>query len=357
MKKNILISSLVISLQMSQAFAVVENTFRVSPSSGNQIDVTGPADRMSFANLISSSGSSAYSMCNSWTVGYDLARVDYVPRLPYTGTKRVWAAGTYTNYLFETGSPGITVTPYGGSRSANADIPAEFSGMPPTAAVVWRGNMPDATRKQNNGIRLIYGVYVYKGAERLTGAMTVPEQTMYQYNCVDTKNVVQEINYINLATLQILGTVTGCTPNSKSAIINMDGVPISTAEQATESTLINTKQQTFSLQCDPNINLSYSVVDLNDPTNNSTISTLTSDSSATGIGYALTTQAGTRIQFGPEGSAPGIPGQQKYFIGVAGTQGMNSMSHTLGFSYVRKSSEPLKTGSVKSLIGITYSYQ
>ncbi|MEX5986826.1 hypothetical protein ACON3F_17375 [Providencia hangzhouensis] len=138
----------------------------------------------------------------------------------------------------------------------------------------------------------------------------------------------------------------------------MEKIPASIIEKADASENISLKRQSFSLQCDPNINVYVSIVDLSDTTNKTTVSTLTADSSASGVGYAVIGLSGQRLQFGPDGSAPNIPGQQKYYIQRSGTAEKNNpISFSLGFGYVRKPEEEFKTGTANAMIGLTYSYQ
>jgi hypothetical protein len=263
-------------------------------------------------------------------------------------------------YLYDSGVPGLNIVPM--IRGDSFNIVPEMSGSgvfnpaAPQPLVLWTGNMTSADRIAN-GFWVFNMVYLYRGMERIESNTLISQQPLYRYTCYDNNNVAQETVTVVFPVTSINVSVTGCTPSAKTATINMAGVPVSNIENATSSDLINTQQQTFSLNCDPNIRLYYSVVDLNDPTNNSNIATLTSDSTAAGVGYTITSPAGTRLQFGPDGSAIGIPGQIQYYIGGGATTGNGPVPLQLGFSYVRKPSEAIKTGSAKSLIGITYSYQ
>ena len=183
---------------------------------------------------------------------------------------------------------------------------------------------------------------------------------MYRYLCKDGEGTTQEAYNFILRPITVNGTVTGCEPTNSAVVIEMDKIAMNTIENADASTLIGTRQSTFSLQCDPNINVSVSVVDLSDPKNRSNTATLTADSTATGVGFAVTGVSGTRLIFGADGSAVGTPNQDKYFIATAGSASAsrnNPVSTRFGFSYVRKPEEELKAGSAKAVIGLTYSYQ
>ncbi|MEY1239949.1 fimbrial protein, partial [Providencia manganoxydans] len=145
---------------------------------------------------------------------------------------------------------------------------------------------------------------------------------------------------------------------NKTVSVEMEQLPASAIENAASSENIGLKQQSFSLQCDPNVNVYASIVDLSDIGNKTSVSKLTADSSASGIGFAVIGPSGQRLQFGPDGSAANVPDQNKYFIERSGTmQKNNPINFNLGFSYVRKPEEEFKTGTAKGVIGLTYSYQ
>ncbi|HEJ9059009.1 TPA: type 1 fimbrial protein [Serratia fonticola] len=350
-----------LSLGLSTAWAIPDTQHL--HSFGTTVTISGAADSPSnkFATIFANSGSRTQVICNNRGLTYDLAKIEYTPISIWTGNSYQSSSSFPRVFLFESGVQGLNLAPSirGDIFNASPSLTGGgvFNPAPPQSTVAWTGKIINEDRI-SSGVRTFSLMYLYKGAERLENSTVIAQQPLYRYTCYDDKNVAQETATVILTTTPILINVTGCTPDSKAATVNMAGIPVGNIENATSSTLINTQQQTFSLKCDPNIYLSYSVVDLNDPTNKSNISTLTADSTAGGVGYAITSVAGTRLQFGPDGSAVGIPGQIKYYLGISGTATANNpMSLQLGFSYVRKPDEAIKTGSAKSLIGITYSYQ
>jgi len=316
------------------------------------IRISGPADRNPVGTIFYNSGSQWETICRNTSLVYDLARIEYTPLLPLQNGR------TTLPYMYESGVKGIGLGPQIRGDSFNVAITGNgiFNSAPPVQQDVWRGKMVNSDRV-NVRFSVFNLLYISRGIDRLENSPMLPLTELYRYTCYDDKNVAQETDTFYFNARPIYINVTGCTPDAKVRTINMEGVAVANIENAAASTLIGTKQQTFSLKCDPSIVVRYSVVDLNNPTNKTTTSTLTSDSTAAGVGYAITSSNGTRLQFGPDGSAAGVPGQTKYLLGVAGTTANSPMSLQLGFSYVRKPEEALKTGSAKSLIGITYSYQ
>lgn len=361
---KIIIASFAITLIFisgSSPSLAIPDTQRRFSLSNSSLTISGPADSASnsMGKTILNSGSRSFIICNNPNLVYDLGRIEYTPLATWTGETFSAGASFTPYYLYQSGVKGLRLGPFirGDRFTSGLTGNGVFNPAPPDRLDVWTGNINNSNRI-STGIVTFALMYLNKGADRLDNSTVLPEQSVYMYTCYDNNNVAQETNTFILNSLPINNNVTGCTPDAKATTVNMEGIPAVTIENAAPSTLISTRLQTFSLKCDPNILLRYSVVDLNDPTNNTITSTLTSDSTATGVGYAITSPTGTRLQFGPDGSASGIPGQIKYYLGVSGTAAANNpISFQLGFSYVRKPEEVVKSGSAKSLIGITYSYQ
>lgn len=334
----------------------IPNTEVVHAWGMGSIKVTGPADGLmnQYRTVFTVNGGNPLRACNNRTLNYSLSKVLYEPIAIPSGELIFTGRG---GELFETGTKGLIMLMQMGSASGITPANMNATPLPSTPLVVWSGWQPNSSRL--NGFRWLPTITMVKGKDRIESGTVIPRQSLYTLTCFDPNGVAREINTIVLGEITVESTVTTCAPDANIKTINMAGVPIANIQNAGSSTLIATKQQTFGLKCDPNIQLKYSIVDLNDPTNRTTTSTLTDDSTASGVGYAITAANGTRLQFGPDGSAQGIPDQIKYSIGVAGNAAgkNNPMSLTLGFSYVRKPEEEIKTGSAKSLIGITYSYQ
>lgn len=355
LSKKISVSLLVFTLGISNTSAVVELTgnaltFRV-------ITLSGPADVMPYETQIATVGISTMPICYSMDVNYTLAKLEYEPVVQWGG--RMTSNGLY---LYDLSTPGFMVAPIGSSYQFNAEYPPLLGSgitisMPPEKKIAWTGNLPNDVRLQRT-IRIQYSGRLYRGADRPTGVTFLPEEVLFRYKCYDDKGILQEVyNYI-INRAVIVSNIRGCTPNSTATTVNMDNLPIARLEKADASTLINSKSQTFSLQCDPDVNVYASFVDLNDPTNTTTTATLSADSTASGVGYSVSSiSSNERYIFGPDGSAKDTPGVHQYFIRNSGNNFANPVSFQVNFSYVRKPEEPIKAGSAKSLIGITYSYQ
>ena len=340
-------------LHVNQAFAYPETTMYISASSGS-INISGPADRLTFGSVIHNTGSRVSNICNNRTVNYTLHSIVYEPVAIWTGRIHQESSSHVPIPLFESGISGFSLTPMGG----NTDLgyPGNFRPLDTEIKTIWTGSQPTASRV----VRFTSGAYVYKDENRFTGNTVLPQQTMYRYLCKDAEGTTQEAYNFVFRSMAVNGEVTGCAPVNSAVVLDMDKIAMDTLANADASTLIGTQQSTFTLQCDPNINVFVSVVDLSDQKNNSNTATLTADSTATGVGFAVTGPSGTRLMFGPDGSAVGTPGQTKYYIqnsGSASASRNNPVSTRFGFSYVRKPEEELRAGTAKAVIGLTYSYQ
>ena len=354
--KKKLVAMVIMLFHAHQVYAYPEFSYYVN-NHGVTLEISGPADRLTFGSVIMNTGSSTNKICSSSALNYNLQKVVYEPVATWSGRTYQATSAHVPIPLFESGVTGFALTPMGGNTD---DGPLKnFLPLYTDSKTVWSGYTENA-RRITNGHRVTSGLYLYKDENRFTGTTIIPQQLMYRYLCKDGNDTTQEVYNFIFNPIIINGAVTGCTPASNAVVIDMDKIAQSKIENADSSTLIGTKQSVFSLQCDPNINVFISFVDLSDPTNTSDTATLTADSTATGVGFALTGPQGKRLVFGPDGSAIGVPGQQKYFIqnsGSAYSSRNNPISTTFGFSYVRKTDEAIKPGTAKAVIGLTYSYQ
>jgi len=354
-KRNV--SALLVScFYINYACAYPEFNFPIN--TGDTVDVSGPADKLSYGTAIKSSASTGMGICNSSEVNYTLTQIVYEPLASFTGRTYQISLGHDIFPMWDAKVPGFALTTFGGNIS---DGPLVYSKPLPTqTTVIWSGYTPNAQRINLTGHRMSAGLTLYKDAGRLNGVQVIPRQTMYRYLCKDENGKTQEVYNWYTEPYTVTGKVTGCTPENSAVVLDMDKIAQGAIENASPSTLLGTKKATFSLQCDPDIDVSVSVVDLSDMTNSTDTATLSKDSTAKGVGFAITTPGGKRMRFGPDGSTSNIPGQEKYFLQHAGNASPsrhNPISAQFGFSYVRKPGEEIKPGTAKSVIGLTYSYQ
>lgn len=341
-------------------FAVVDTQL---PYATTDLSISGPADAMEYAKDIKNwGGRSPQVICASKQATYNLARIDFTPLLPYTGKTYQATSAHNIDYLFDFGFSGLAMIPmYVTNLMNQGDMPNSSTAMrsiKPNVQTIWTGSISNANRPTSS-LTWGYGLILYKDALRIpAGTHIIPPQPLYRLSCIDFDGVVQETVTIVTTGFTINSVTTACTPKETNAVIQMDGIPLPTMESATIGTLIGTKYRSFSLTCEPNINVFISVNDLANPSNTGgVVSTLTADSTATGVGYVVTTSdrpAGLTLS--APGSTPGTPSRSQYYIGTAGATGTGVPDINLGFSYT-KTSNTVTEGTAKAMVGITYSYQ
>ena len=263
---------------------------------------------------------------------------------------------------------GLSISPVAGITFINqtgGDMVNTPAGYPSrtvgsTSQDLWIGNIAN----ENRGFQWRYQTHIYKSAEQIQpGTYIVPKTRAYYVDCYDTVGTLQERHEFYSSQFQISAAVTSCTPAQSSKIINMDSIPISTVENLAVGSLFGTKQQNFSLNCDPNILVKFSVNDLLNPSNvGGTVASLESGG-ATGVGYIVSSPNSSYpngYTFSPVGvTTPGSQNLSQYNLtggGISGSDPTNIVDHTLTFSYI-KTAEEVTEGKANAIIGITYSYQ
>lgn len=329
------------------------------------IRLTGATDATQFLSAIFTKGTVNITICGNKSNTYDLGRINYIPIIPYLQSYTPSSAHRQQN-LFDMGFMGLGLGPQYVTYFINqpGEMANSVSGVPRTVGVdkqtLWSGSIAN----NNRGFSWAYQTFIYKSAERIEpGIYQIPEKTLYIIECYDTSGNLQEHHTFKSSAFQITSTVTSCTPAQSSKIIQMNSIPIATVENLSVGSLFGTKQQNFSLNCDPNVRVLFSVSDLLDPSNiGGTVATLESGG-ATGVGYIVSSPNSSfpnGYTFSPVGvSAANAPDVTYYNIaggGIAGSAPTNVVDHTLNFSYI-KTSEEVTEGKANAIIGITYSYQ
>lgn len=354
---QLIILSLGLCLSLS-AFSAIDTIFSYVTK---DFTLSGPADASQYASVIQNWGSrSPSAICNSAQVTYDLARIDYMPMLSYTGRTYQATSAHQILYLYDFGFSGLAMTPlYRANFFNQGEMSAteSYLSIHPKAQTVWSGLVTN-DKRASSGFRLGYQLYLYKDAFRLpAGTHVIPPTDLYRLSCVDSKGIVQETVTVRSTGFTINSSVTACVPVEPNVVIQMNEIPLSKVEEATLGTLLETQSRGFSITCQKGINVFVSVTDLVDPTNYGGIVTkLTPDSTATGVGYVISSSAvPTGWPLSPPGSTPGIPGLKQYFLGTSTADGAN-LNFNLNFSYT-KTANQVSEGTAKSIVGITYSYQ
>jgi len=338
---------------------------------------SGSADAIQYKSIVLGTGSNAMRICNDPSVTYNLKWIRMQPLIPPSNETFSSGPAHSTVNLFDSRVPAYKIVPWYTTNELNgADM--NQTGMsqrsiPTTYAHAWGNGTflmynDQRTAKHNtdsNGVRVDHGYYIYKGAERVPAGeyQIAPKGGLYlmRYDCFDDNNVIREQAFVKMDELKAIHSVSTCVRDKQFDVINMGVISISDLEAAkTNGVIAGSVNHSFSLKCDPNVSVNLSVVDLLQKGNTTSISSLTSDSTAKGVGYTVSYKS-RALKFGPDISSAFKPGEEstvdRVFIKRTDNSGANiPVSYSLTFSYA-PTGETISKGTANSLIGITYSYQ
>jgi len=344
-----------------------------------RLEYKGSADAIQYKSIVLGTSSNPIRICNDPSVTYNLKWIRMQPLIPPSNETFSSGPSFSTLNLFDSRVPAYKIVPWYTTNELNgADM--NQTGMsqrsiPTTYAHAWGNGTflmynDQRTMKHNTattgGVRVDHGYYIYKGAERVPAGeyQIAPEGGLYlmRYDCFDDNSVIREQVFVKMAKLTAIHYVSTCVPDKQSDVIKMGAISISVLEAAkTNGVTAGSVTHSFSLKCDPNVSVNLSVVDLLRKGNELTkISSLTSDSTAKGVGYTVSYNSKV-LKFGPDISSAFLPGEEstvdRVFIKKTDNFGANiPVSYSLKFSYA-PTGETISKGTANSLIGITYSYQ
>lgn len=320
----------------------------------NGPSVSGPADRASYASTVATYGNSGYTnVCSSETLDYTVGRIDITTILPYTGRTHQPTSSHQVYYMFDMGVDGLAFdanvnggwlqTPMANGRS-----------IIPGTNTVFTGAVDNTSRKTRFPTSAFS--FILKDAGRvLVGQTPVPGNDVYRFECYDNSGALQETITVRYNAFTIYSSVTTCTPNTTEYLIRMRDLNLEDVEKASVNTIFESVERTFNLTCPTGIDLYLTVNDLVDSGNLTQISKLTSDSTGKGVGFQASTLSGRVFTLSPPGSTPGIPGRDQVWVKKTTTNN-EAVSFSLKFNYLKTDNE-VSEGKVRSILGITYSYQ
>lgn len=190
--------------------------------------------------------------------------------------------------------------------------------------------------------------YVKTAATLKTGTYTIPSIFAAELTAYDSlANMGTAFISINATTITV--SAAGCTVGADRADINLGTLDVSTLPSLGSTSPSGSFN--VNLTCDPLVSVNAVITDQTTPTNTTSIATLTSDSTASGVGVQLMYN-GTPMPLGPDSSAEGATNQ--FFI-----QRTNFATETLSLPfqarYVRTGD--IIPGTANALASITFSYQ
>lgn len=356
----ILLMSLLFS---SFSSAVIERSGFVFMKRG-KIEINGPADSFGYNYVVEVLGFNDVGvLCSSPDVNYTLGSIRY------RNLMKQISNSTTSYYLYDINYPGLAYAPLyrtafinrGPMQGSSYDLrPA-----PPEEQQIWGGYVENDKRITEGTFYMQLGANLFKTEARLpVGETPVPSTPIVQFECYGTDGVLYERYTYSTEPAKIVTTLRTCTPTGGTyGVFAMGDVPISTIQNSAIGKSILTRSRVFTLNCDPNLRVYLGLSDLVDPSNiNTRVSTLTADSTGKGAAFSvalpnpLYPPEASIMLFSSPGSAPSTPNVYLYHVGNTGSDGKGVTSHTLEVSLVR-TDEEVKQGTLKSIVGITYSYQ
>ncbi|WP_392563997.1 hypothetical protein RHO13_12555 [Orbus wheelerorum] len=374
--------SLAISLLLSSFVArsdeqgIITSTQLIN-ANNSTLYFSGGADAQYYRSTIYNSGTNPIQLCNSPKIDYNLAEIKMVPKIAYSNSTFDKGDGFKTLYLFESSIPAYKIVPWYSTHNFNGqDMPStgqEIRSIHKYPASAWKGLKTNEERKRQNnmdstgGVRVDNGFYIYKGAERapdgrsFINPMPSPPNLM-DYECYDDKGAIREVIHVTMNEMEIINQVRACVPDTEDDVVKMEPISLADLEAAKSSgSTAGSVSKGFSLKCDPNVRVWFSIVDLTKRGigNTSYIAKLTDDSTAKGVGYSVS-YGSKKLRFGPDVSAAFPEGDttvDRALIKTTSAHGSNiPVLYSLNFSYA-PTGEEISKGTANSVIGITYSYQ
>lgn len=261
--------------------------------------------------------------------------------LPISGVSYTEDGVTYD--VFDTGIPGIGYVI--GVRDPNSTkyIPGN---APVTRTFPFAGSRPGA---DDLGYRV--RIRFVTTAQRLvTGSYNIPEQKIATLRAGFWYGT--ETSNLKLSAVRINVTATGCTIQTGSGG-NLELGAIPTSQLPAVGDRAGGDSITLSLRCDRGIHLYGVMTDQTNASNRSQILSLTSRSTAKGVGIQFFTgTSSTPVSYGPDQSAAGV--QNQFYINTSGSDGQ-IINVPLRATYIRTGD--LVPGSANGLASITFSYQ
>ncbi|WP_145583411.1 fimbrial protein [Yersinia thracica] len=306
------------------------------------MNYSGPADSVKPGNIIGSTWSATASVQQVFWCGYIIYNCNKSTMMPGSGAISTGMSVNVdgVNYaVFETGVTGVGFIIGLKDFNSSAYIPLQDGVTQTYPAPGTSGTSPDLGWSAKvtfikTGHTLSSGVY-------LTSSIDAAVLTAYN-NEVKTARVI--INPVSI-TVQ----ASGCTVNTKAANVDLGVIDVRTLPSVGSTSAFG--HFDIALSCDENIAVNAVMTDQAKPANTSSVVSLTSNSTAAGVGVEFFYDGNGPLMLGPDSSASGTLNQ--FFVQSTG----QAQTLTLPFQarYIRTGD--LQPGTANALASITFSYQ
>ncbi|CNJ27459.1 fimbrial protein [Yersinia mollaretii] len=324
---------------ISKAYALDwKSNITLSPQSMNY---SGPADSVKPGNIIGSTWSATASVQQVFWCGY-IFHCTKGTMTPGSGAISTGASVNVdgVNYtIFETGVTGVGFIIGVKDFNSSVYIPLQDGLTQTYPAPGTSSSTPDLGWSAKvtfikTGHTLTSGVYQ-------TQAIDAAVLTAYN-NEVKTARVI-----INPVTITVQAS--GCTVMTKAADVDLGVIDVRTLPSVGSTSAFGSFN--IAMGCDENIAVNAVMTDQANPANSTSVVSLTSDSTAAGVGVEFFYNGNGPLMLGPDSSASGTPNQ--FFVQTT------AQAHTLTLPfqarYIRTGD--LQPGTANALASITFSYQ
>lgn len=264
--------------------------------------------------------------------------------LPYTGITSYYDGNTYK--VYDIGIPGLGITI--GAKDPNGYF------IPVTNEEVKIYPSPGTSNDDNLSILGMEGMvrFVKTGGHVKSGIWSVPKKLISTVACY-AKDNKSWASYINLSVPSLAINTSGCEVQSGATkTVNMGNIKMS--DFTAIGSLSSGKSVNVNLRCDSNVKLYATVSDQSNMSNRTNTVTLSSDSTAKGLGVQVFyNNSVSPIILGPDDSSKGATNQFSLFKTTTAADEMVTLPFS--FKYIRTGA--LSAGTANALVGITLSYQ
>ena len=264
--------------------------------------------------------------------------------LSNTGITSYYNGKTYN--VYDIGIPGLGITI--GARDPSGYI------IPVTNKDAVLYPSPGTSNSDSNSVLGVAAEvrFVKTGEHVKSGVWSVPKSTISGVTCY-AKNNKQWASYIKLDVPRLTIKTSGCEVQSGATkTVNMGNIKMS--DFTAIGSLSSGKSVNVNLRCDSNVKLYATVSDQSHTSNRTNTVTLSSDSTAKGLGVQVFyNNSVSPILLGPDDSSKGATNQFSLFKTTTAADEMITLPFS--FKYIRTGA--LSAGTANALVGITLSYQ
>lgn len=325
---------------------IITNSVTISPTS--LLFYTGAANSIATGSVIGGNWSGTnhtttiFSCAN---IGCTTATTYVIPRIPpYVGIGRARVNGVDYD-IYPSGVPGIGYIL--GIKDPNATnyIAANY----PSTQTFPAPGTPAAYQAVGAQMQVSF---VTTGAPLVSGSYFIPSQTIASFNGVYLPSNQSESIPILISAVRVYVTSSGCKVSSANNL-NIDMKPVLANDFPNIGSTVDGGSTNITLSCDNNVKVYEVMTDSTKPANRTDVLSLTSGSTAKGVGFQLIQEPSTTaIKYGPDSTQKGTTNQ--FFVSNITSNGQ-ILNLPIKAQYIRTGN--ITAGSANAVATVTFSYQ